>query len=250
MKKLILFTFLISTMAFCLAEDFDKSGQLQKDKNNQVPIPEGFEETYKNFVTKITRKDEDSNKDPFKKPIPEMSFELEYAGLTIFPVILSNDTYSSTESLVDRYNTYKSNHGKTVAANDKLYEDRFYQQQEEIQKLYDDLNKRNTSREYLFLAGVLSTDNGEQIIRDKYIILLNPKYSDREWIQWKIDQHMQKRVALTLTAVDGNAMNFLSSDRNLTSLSVNYDDPIISFILSPLYTNGTDKSLQFFSKTN
>lgn len=215
--------------------------------NENSRIPQGYEDIYNNFVKKITRKDETPERARLPIPVPEISFELDNALVGTFPAVLANETFSSTQALEDSYNRLVQFHNKTAAANYKMYEEMFYNGQELIKKAWGDINNSITPKEYLILTGTLSTDNGERIVKDKYIILLNPRYSDRQWIQYKIDPYMQKRVALTLTAVDGIAKEFLDSSRDLNQLASKYEDPVIKFIFSPLYSNGKNINIPFFS---
>lgn len=212
-------------------------------------VPEGDEAIYQIFIDKITDKEK---KERLKKmnmshwDTTEKTFDLEFAKRGTYPVILSYNLYNPTETLETRYQHYKQYHNKTVEANDKMNEERFYQKEKEIKDLYQELQDNNSNKEYLILLGTLNTDTGESLTKERKIILIDPKYPDRNWNEITIDPFLQKRVALTLVSSEGNAMQFLNSNRDFVELAEKYNDPLISFILEPLPNNGK-KSNPFFT---
>lgn len=212
-------------------------------------VPEGDEAIYQIFIDKITDKE---RKERLKKmnmshwDTTEKTFDLEFAKRGTYPVILSYNLYDPTEALETRYQHYKQYHNKTVEANDKMNEERFYQKENEIKNLYLELQNNSSNKEYLILLGTLNTETGESLTRERKIILIDPKYPDRNWTEITIDPFLQKRVALTLVSNEGCAMQFLNSNRDFAELASKYDNSLISFILEPLPTKG-NKINPFFT---
>lgn len=239
MRKILFILLLALTSPQVFSHEENSTVQNEKSKDYiEKAVPEGDEDIYNNFVTKYTKKDVKERFKSLNLPFPDMEFELLYAKRGTYPVILSNNLYEPTFALESRYQTYKQYHGKTNEANDKMYEERFYTKQNDVKNVYESLQQNNSNKEYLILIGVLSTDTGETTKKEKKIILLNPKYPDREWLEVTIEPELQKRVALTLVSSDGKAMEFLNSNRDFDELSERYEDPLIKFILESLYNNG------------
>lgn len=239
----LLMSFLIGISASCYAEVINNSGFIEG------AVPEGCEGIYQVFIDKITDKEK---KERLKKMnmshwnTTEKTFDLEFSKKGTYPVIVSYDLYNPTETLETRYQHYKQYHNKTAEGNDKMNEDRFHQKENEIKNLYLELQNNNSNKEYLILLGTLNTDTGESLTKERKIILIDPKYPDRNWTEITIDPFLQKRVALTLVSSEGNAMQFLNSNRDFVELAEKYNDTLISFILEPLPNNGK-KSNPFFT---
>ena len=229
-KTLLLFSIIVTWIFPIFGEENNDTTKAINKEYVIGAIPDDYQDIYNNFEKIFFKRQKRYKRTP-------VCFDIQFSKLDTYPIILSNKFDDPTSTLESRYAHYNNNKNNLNLSSEvkQGHIDMFNLKQDEIKNLYSELNTNVSKKEYLILIGVLTIDDGEIESKEKWIIALNPKYSDREWLEWRIHPWLQKQIALTLTSIEGKAMEFFKSTRDFEELSENYSDPLIKFVLEPLY---------------